>query len=128
MNEQKSDTKLREHLANERTFLAWIRTSIALMGLGFVIVKFALFLKELAVLLKNTDINITEGFSAITGTGMVALGVLLAFFAFFQYKKVETQINRQNYKSSSFTSVLITLAIVVGGIFLVIHLLTGFII
>jgi len=28
----------REHLANERTFLAWIRTSIALMGFGFVIV------------------------------------------------------------------------------------------
>jgi putative membrane protein len=128
MNEENRDTKLREHLANERTFLAWIRTSIALMGLGFVIVKFGIFLKEVALLLEDLNITISEGFSAAVGTGMVAMGVILAFFAFFQYKKVETQINRQNYKSSSLISVLLTLVIVVGGIFLVIHLLTGIII
>jgi putative membrane protein len=128
MNEVNRDTKLREHLANERTFLAWIRTSIALMGLGFVIVKFGIFLKEVALILEDLNITISEGFSAVVGTGMVAMGVILAFFAFFQYKKVETQINRQNYKSSSLISVLLTLVIVIGGIFLVIHLLTGIII
>jgi putative membrane protein len=128
MSEESRDTRLREHLANERTFLAWIRTSIALMGLGFVIVKFALFLKEVAIMLKDLNIKISEGFSAVVGTGMVAMGVILTFFAFFQYKKVETQINRQSYKSSSLISVLLTLVIVVGGIFLVIHLLTGIII
>ena len=36
----------RVHLANERTFLAWIRTSIAMMAFGFVVEKFALFVKE----------------------------------------------------------------------------------
>lgn len=128
MNDENSETKLREHLANERTFLAWIRTSIALMGLGFVIVKFALFLKEVAIMLKDLNITISEGFSAVVGTAMVAMGVILAFFAFFQYKKVETQINRQSYKSSTLISVLLTLVIVVGGILLVIHLLTGIII
>ena len=128
MSEENRETKLREHLANERTFLAWIRTSIALMGLGFVIVKFGLFLKEVAIMLKDLNITISEGFSAAIGTGMVAMGVILAFFAFFQYKKVETQINRQTYKSSSLISVLLTLVIVIGGIFLVIHLLTGIII
>ncbi len=40
-----------DHLANERTFLAWIRTSIALMGFGFVIVKFALFIREISIAL-----------------------------------------------------------------------------
>jgi len=128
MSEESRDTRLREHLANERTFLAWIRTSIALMGLGFVIVKFALFLKEVAIMLKDLNIKISEGFSAVVGTGMVAMGVILTFFAFFQYKKVETQINRQSYKSSSLISVLLTLVIVIGGIFLVVHLLTGIII
>ncbi len=128
MSDENSDTKLREHLANERTFLAWIRTSIALMGLGFVIVKFGLFLKEVAIMLKDLNIKISEGFSAIVGTAMVTMGVILAFFAFFQYKKVETQINRQSYKSSSIISVFLTLVIVVGGILLVIHLLTGIII
>src|SRR5690554_2426623 len=115
MSENNSDTKLREHLANERTFLAWIRTSIALMGLGFVIVKFGLFLKEVAFMLEDLNISISEGFSSVVGTGMVALGVLLAFFAYFQYKKVETQINRQTYKSSSLISVVLTIFIVVSG-------------
>ncbi|WP_167516127.1 MULTISPECIES: YidH family protein [Mucilaginibacter] len=40
-NQQKINAS--DHLANERTFLAWIRTSIALMGFGFVVVKFSLF-------------------------------------------------------------------------------------
>lgn len=38
-----------DHLANERTFLAWVRTSIALMGFGFVVVKFSLFIKQLSI-------------------------------------------------------------------------------
>ncbi len=37
----------REHQANERTFLAWLRTSIALIGFGFAIARFGLFLREL---------------------------------------------------------------------------------
>lgn len=128
MSEQNSDTRLREHLANERTFLAWIRTSIALMGLGFVIVKFGLFLKEIALMLEDLEISISEGFSSVVGTGMVALGVILAFFAYFQYRKVETQINRQSYKSSSLISVVLTLFIVVSGFLLVVHLITNIII
>lgn len=128
MGENSNDTKLREHLANERTFLAWIRTSIALMGLGFVIVKFGPFLKEVAFMLEDLNITISEGFSSVVGTGMVALGVLLAFFAYFQFKKVESQINRQTYKSSSLISVVLTIFIVVSGFLLVVHLLTGIVI
>jgi len=42
-------TRAREHLANERTLLAWVRTAVALMGLGFVVARFGLFLRQLAV-------------------------------------------------------------------------------
>ena len=128
MNKENSDTKLREHLANERTFLAWIRTSIALMGLGFVIVKFALFLKELSVIMEGLNISISEGFSAIIGTAMVALGAVLTFFAFLQFKKVESQIDSQNYKPSTLISLFLTIAIVLGGLILVVHFITGVII
>ena len=38
-------------MANERTFLAWIRTSIGIMAFGFVVEKFALFLKQVSYLL-----------------------------------------------------------------------------
>ena len=44
-NPEKQATNIREHLANERTFLAWMRTSIGIMAFGFVVVKFALFVK-----------------------------------------------------------------------------------
>ncbi len=37
----------RVHMANERTFLAWIRTSIAIMAFGFVVEKFSLFVKQM---------------------------------------------------------------------------------
>ena len=40
-----------DHLANERTFLAWIRTSIAIMAFGFVVVKFTFFIKQLSIVL-----------------------------------------------------------------------------
>ena len=43
MEEIKTKGSPNDHLANERTFLAWIRTSIAFIGFGFVIVKFAVF-------------------------------------------------------------------------------------
>ncbi|SHI95421.1 putative membrane protein [Tangfeifania diversioriginum] len=125
MSKENRDTKLREHLANERTYLAWIRTSVALMGLGFVIVKFALFLKEITLMMDNSSFAISERSSAVIGVVMVALGVVLTIFAFFQYKKVEKQINRQTYKSSSPVSTILTLAILIGGIILVIDLLTS---
>ena len=122
---EKNDTKLREHLANERTFLAWVRTSVALIGLGFVIVKFALFIKELSIVFQNSSVEMSEGFSAIIGVVIVAFGVGLSPFAFFQYKKVEKQINNQSYKSSSFLSLILTLSIIIGGALIILHLLTS---
>ncbi len=122
---EKNDTKLREHLANERTFLAWVRTSVALIGLGFVIVKFALFLKEISLLFHEQVIPDSEGFSAVIGVVIVVLGVALPPFAYYQYKKVEKQINRQSYKSSSLLSGMLTLAILAGGILLILHLITN---
>ena len=44
VNEKDQNTA--NHLANERTFLAWIRTSVGLMAFGFVVVKFSLFVKQ----------------------------------------------------------------------------------
>lgn len=113
----------REHLANERTFLAWIRTSIALMGFGFVIVKFTLFLKEISLLLGST-IDASKGYSAIVGVIMVVLGVIFATLAFFQYIKYKKQLNHNVYYSFSILSIFITLVILIGGIILILYLLT----
>jgi putative membrane protein len=114
----------REHLANERTFLAWIRTSIALMGFGFVIVKFTLFLKQLSLLLETKDIP-SNGYSSVVGVVMVAIGVIIAILAFLQYKKNEKWINNNYYVSSSLLSLLITFILIIGGMFLIFYLLSN---
>lgn len=119
------ETKLREHLANERTFLAWIRTSIALTGLGFVIVKFSLFLEEIAILFTRESLPVPEGFSSLIGVIIVAFGIALAPLAFYQYKRVEKQINDTTYKTSSLHIILLTFTLVAGGILLILHLLTN---
>ena len=41
------DRRLADHLANERTLLAWSRTSIAIIALGFVVARFGLLIREL---------------------------------------------------------------------------------
>jgi putative membrane protein len=116
--------KSREHLANQRTFLAWIRTCIALMGFGFVIVKFTLFLKELSLLLETEDLSL-KGYSSIVGVIMVALGVIIAILAYLQYKKYEYQLNNKSYISSSILSLFITVIIVIAGIILTVYLVSS---
>jgi len=122
--DKNSIERSRELLANERTFLAWIRTSIALMGFGFVIVKFTLFLKQLSLLLGTTNVP-TKGYSAIIGVIMVAIGVTIAILAFIQYKKNYKQLESNYFVSSSMLSLLITLIIIMGGIFLIVYLFSN---
>lgn len=124
LNDKNSIEKSREHLANERTFLAWIRTSIAFMGFGFVIVKFTLFLKQLSLLLDTSDIP-PKGYSAIIGVTMVAIGVVIAVISFIQYKINFRQLERNSFVPSSLLSLLITLIIIIGGIILMIYLLSN---
>ena len=114
----------REHLANERTFLAWIRTSIALMGFGFVIVKFTLFLKQLSLLLETSSVP-SKGYSSVIGVVMVAIGVIIAILAFLQYKRNEKWIKNNYFVSSSVLSLFIMFILVIGGIFLMFYLLSN---
>ena len=114
----------REHLANERTFLAWIRTSIALMGFGFVIVKFTLFLKQLSLLLETGGAP-SKGYSSIIGVVMVAIGVLIAILAFLQYKRNDKWIKNNYFAPSSVLSLLMTFILIIGGIFLIFYLLSN---
>ncbi len=112
-----------DHLANERTFLAWIRTSIALMGFGFVIVKFALFIRQISAALGNKVPAPSKGYSAVTGVIMVALGAIIAAFAYFRYFDIERQLNSNSLFPSKWLLTLVTISIVIGSILLVIYLL-----
>ena len=117
----------RVHMANERTFLAWIRTSIGIMAFGFVVEKFALFIKQMSLILGEANIKNasppSHGYSAIVGIFLVGLGSLMGLLAFVRYKKVGRQIDEDTYQPSSILDILLTISVLAVGIFLVMYLI-----
>src|SRR5574340_1646476 len=87
----------RVHMANERTFLAWIRTSIGIMAFGFVVERFSIFVKQASYFFGKEVSLPSRGYSAILGISLVALGALMGVLSFIRYKKVERQINEDTY-------------------------------
>ncbi len=120
--ESKGKHNRRVHMANERTFLAWIRTSVAIMAFGFVVEKFSLFVKQMAYYLGKEASPPPPGYSSIIGIILVGLGVVMGVLAFVRYKSVERQIEDDTFKSSGILSVLLFLSILSIGIFLVLYL------
>jgi putative membrane protein len=115
-----------DHLANERTFLAWIRTSIAIMGFGFVVVKFSLFIKQISLMLNGKqNLLLGKGYSSQIGIILVAFGVVMAFYSYLRYRKTEKQLLNKAYQSSFLPSLLLTLGILIVGILLVVYLIPG---
>lgn len=113
----------RVHMANERTFLAWVRTSIAIMAFGFVVEKFSLFVKQMAYYLGKEAAPPPQGYSSMIGIVLVGLGVVMGVLAFIRYKKVERQIDDDSYQPSAILSVLLALSIMAIGFFLILYLI-----
>lgn len=82
----------RIRFAAERTLLAWLRTGLALMGFGFVVARFGLFLHELA-LARQTPTS-SHGWSQGIGTALVALGVVMTLFAALEHWQTIRRLNR----------------------------------
>jgi len=66
----------RVYFAAERTFLAWIRTGLGLMGVGFAVSRFGLFLRDFSNT-QHAPAQTSTTHSVITGAALVALGVLI---------------------------------------------------
>ncbi len=109
-------------MANERTFLAWIRTSIAVMAFGFVVEKFSLFVKQMAFYLGKESSPPPPGYSSIIGVILVGVGVAMGILSFVRYKGVERQIEEDSYQPSGVLSVLLFLSVLSIGVFLLLYL------
>ncbi|MBW8076992.1 MAG: DUF202 domain-containing protein, partial [Gallionella sp.] len=74
-----------DHAANERTFLAWVRTAIAVMAFGFLVAKFNLFLKIAAQsLARIPGQNVTVpggGFGDVAGLILIIAGTVMVAMA-----------------------------------------------
>jgi len=104
----------RVYMAAERTLLAWIRTGLALMGFGFVVARFGLFLSELKAMQPALQIS-SFGFSLWVGTALIAIGVLVNIGSAMQHVYTIRTLNRGEYDgkpSSAAIAVAVILAVV----------------
>ena len=127
MNNQQENrpANVTDYLANERTFLAWVRTSIGIMAFGFVVVKFSLFIKQISLILQKEETIALHhtGYSAVLGIVLVAIGVLVLILSFIRYKTTNRQLREGGYKNSSLIITLLTSMILFISILLIAYLI-----
>jgi putative membrane protein len=85
-----------DHAANERTFLAWVRTAIAVMAFGFVIERFDLFLQVAAPQIAQRQLAAHgQAFANAAGLAFIAIGVVMIVIAGIRFfrttKDIETE-------------------------------------
>jgi putative membrane protein len=84
----------RVRFAAERTLLAYVRMGLALMGFGFVVARFGLFLREIAAAGQGALPARFTGASLVIGTGLVVLGVLVTVLAAQEHARILREIDR----------------------------------
>ena len=115
---------IRVCFAAERTQMAWIRTALALMGFGFIVARFGLFMHELAAA-QVLHTTASAGYSLWLGLSLVVLGVLVNLFSARQHylllRWLGVSQSQQLPKWS--LSLLISLLLALLGILMAIYLL-----
>ena len=99
-----------DHAANERTFLAWVRTAITIMAFGFVVTKFDLFLKVAVQSLHLQSPTTGREFIATTaGMLLLVLGGTMMAFAVIRFRKTSIAIDAEDVRSGPGTALDVTL-------------------
>ena len=110
-----------DHLANERTFLAWVRTSISVVVFGFVVAKFGFFLREL---LRIGGQGATEGrLSLIMGVAFMAMGIFMALVAVWRYRVTLKRLESDQFEPARGVIVFLGLITALFGVILAIYLI-----
>ncbi|WP_263375602.1 YidH family protein [Granulicella aggregans] len=106
----------RVYFAAERTFLAWIRTGLGLMGVGFAVARFGLFLRQMQASQAHGPIQ-QPGISVLSGTAIVALGVVVLIASVVQHLVLIRELSTGTWipgRSSRNAIVLASLLALVG--------------
>jgi len=117
MTRHENPNRQRDHQANERTFLAWVRTAVALIAFGFAIARFGLITRQLESALTNQSPITHSGISSQNlGLILVIFGIFSILVAALRYNKVYRQIERGDYRPERFVIWVITAIVTLLGI------------
>lgn len=105
----------RAHMANERTFLAWVRTAIGIMAFGLVMEEFAFGGSPQFIPLL--------GPSQFTGLILIIFGVMITTLSYVRYSVIERELDKGVYKSNLFLTTVLALFVSAVGVFLFIYLI-----
>jgi putative membrane protein len=121
-------SRTRDHLANERTFLAWVRTALGLIGLGFVLARMGLFLRQVGraggVPAPGHPISPGGEFLAV-GIVFLLLGTAVSAWAGWHHRRSSRAIEAGRYEPASLSIHLLTALVVLGGVLIAVLLVTG---
>jgi putative membrane protein len=87
----------RVYFAAERTFLAWIRTGLGLMGVGFAVARFGLFLRQMRATETHSVVDST-GLSVWSGVAIVLLGVIVLTSSAAQHLTLIRELNSGTWR------------------------------
>ena len=119
----KPEADMRDNLAEERTFLAWIRTGLTLMGFGFVVARFGLFLEEIHIAQGGPGAP-PQRFSLWFGTAFIAVGVATNLWSIRRHLRLVGELNRGRLADhrSSQQAVILALFLALVGVAMALYL------
>jgi putative membrane protein len=121
---QPAEQDPRVYFAAERTFLAWIRTGLGLMGIGFAVSRFGLFLRQLSLAETHTPVGNT-GLSLWSGVALVLLGVIVTLTSILRHIQLIHQLSTGTWQPGKISSDAVILGLILAalGIGLAIYLM-----
>lgn len=104
--------RARDHLANERTFLAWLRTGMSAVIFGFAIGRFGLAIRQI----EETEGHHLQGTGLSVWVGMlsIAAGILMVATGLIRYRRIRTQLDKEEFEPAGS---IVDLLAVVSAIF-----------
>lgn len=112
---QAAEKDPRVYFAAERTFLAWIRTGLGLMGVGFAVARFGLFLRELQATSSHLPPH-TTGLSLWAGVAIVALGVLVNVSSIVRHFSIVHELSTGSWTPGRVSTNAVVLAVVLAAV------------
>jgi putative membrane protein len=112
--------RVTDHLANERTYLAWVRTALGLIGIGFVLARMGVFLRQLAIVSGSANHQEFRGGHEflITGVFFLLLGATFCLGSGWYYQRSRKAIDAGQFEPARHTITVLTMVVVLGTLIL----------